>query len=65
MEKQARNDLKQPTTSKKLPKTAHNEKEATYNDLNIPTTSKGKMRNNQEQTDFQIILQYGANGSLL
>ena len=51
---QARNDLKWPKTSK-----------TTYNDLNIPTTSKEKMQNDQQQADFQIILQYGANSSLL
>ena len=61
----ARNDMKWPLTRKKRPETTHNEKDTTYNHLNIPTTSKGKTRNDQEQADFQIILQYEANGSLL
>ena len=51
---QARNDLKQPTTSKKQPKWA----EPTNNEQN-------KMQNNQQQVDFEIILQYEAIGSLL
>ena len=59
------NDLQRPTTSKKRPETTHNEKNTTYNDPNLPTTSKKKMRKDQQQADFEIILQYGAIGSLL
>ena len=76
-----RNDLKQLTMCKKRPETIYHEQETTcneqettwnnsqrvtiYNDLNTPTTSKEKTRNDQQQANFQIILQYGANGSLL
>ena len=56
---------KRPTMSKKRPKTTHNELDTTYNDPNLPTTSKKKTWNNQQQPDFEIILQYGAVGSLL
>ena len=52
---------KQPTTSKKRLETTHKEEDTTYNDLNLPTTSKKKTRNDQQQADFEIILQYGGN----
>ena len=55
---------KWPTTSKKQPKTTH-KYNATYNDLNKPTTSKEMMQINHQQADFEIILQYGTIGSLL
>ena len=61
----AKNDLKSPTASKKGPEMTQNELDTIYNDLNIPTTSKEKTRNDQQQADFQIILQYGANSSLI
>ena len=60
-----RNSLKWSTSSKKQLETTHNKLDTIYNDLNKPTTRKEKMRNDQQQADFQIILQYGANGSLL
>ena len=56
---------KQPTTSKKQPETTHDKYDTTYNDLNLPTASKKETWNNKQQADFQIILQYGANVSLL
>ena len=49
---QARNDLNWPTTSKTQPT------------MTIPTTSKEKMWNDQQQADIQIILQYEAKNSL-
>ena len=51
----SRNDLKRPTTSKTQPTTTQ-----TY-----LQRAKKKKQNNQQQPDFEIILQYGAIGSLL
>ena len=48
----------------KQPKTTYNEQETTYNNLNLPTTSKtnNNEQNNQQRADFEIILQYGTIG---
>ena len=51
--------------NKKQPETTYNKQDTTYNDLNLPTVSQKKMQNNRQQGDFQIILQHGANDSLL
>ena len=60
-----RNDLKWYTTSSKRSEMTHNEYNTTYNNLNLPTMSKIRLTNNQQQRDFEIILQYGMTGSLL
>ena len=51
----ARNNMKRPTTTKTQPATTR-----TYLEQ-----EKKKMQNDQQQVDFEIILQYGAIGSLL
>ena len=51
--------------NKKQPETTYNKQDTTYNDLNLPTVSQKKTQNNRQQADFQIILQHGANYSLL
>ena len=70
------NDLKRPITTKKRP---GNDLQRARNDLKQPTTSKTqpttswtylqrakkKTQNDQQQADFEIILQYAAIGSLL
>ena len=59
-----RKDLE--TTYNKEETTWNNpQQDTTYNDLNLPTTNQKKMQNNRQQVAFEIILQYGANGSLL
>ena len=52
-----RNNLKQPTTSKKRPETTQNKSDKTFNDFNLPQMRKKKMWNDQQQLDFDIILQ--------
>ena len=61
--------------SKKRPEASYNKQETTWNvsqpvrhnlQWPEPTYNKQKkMRNDQQQADFEIILQYGAIGSLL
>ena len=65
------NDLKQPTTSKKQHETTYIKQETAWNypqrvryNIEWPEHTYNelrKMRNNQQQADFQIIVQYGAN----
>ena len=57
-------DLKRPATNKKQPETTHNKEDTIYRPE--PSYNKPKkMQNNRQQADFQIILQNGANSSLL
>ena len=68
----ARNNLKWPTTSKKqhgmtykdLKRLSMNKKRP-GNNLQWTRNEKKKMQNDRQQADFLIILQYGANSSLL
>ena len=57
-------DLKRPVTNKKQPETTHNKEDTIYRPEPTYNESK-KMQNNRQQADFQIILQNGANSSLL
>ena len=70
-----RNNLKRPETTfsepemtwnnLQRPETTHNEQDTAYSDLNLPTTSKRWCETTKKKADFEIILQYGAIGSLL
>ena len=62
------NKIQRSTTSKKWPETTYNEQETTWNNLQWVRHNlqwPEHTYNKQQQASFQVILQYGANGSLL